>query len=348
MRYIKNIVLAFVILLIGFVIHIFISTGYFREIENKFDGTIVKRVEIPGAEDITISLKDSFAIISSTKRSFATSRLDGKGGLYYLDLKSGNFEVFPLTSFLKKPFSPHGISMIESGSDYKVMAISHSPKGHSIEVFELKNKKMTFVKSLTNTSMISPNDMIMIDENKFYFTNDHGYTKGIGNFLEDYAGLSASNVIYFDGKNYREVANGISYANGINYDSDRKLLYVASVRKFLIKVYSVQLDGSLIFIEDIPCGTGIDNIEIDKNGNLWMGAHPSLLAFAAYSEGKKAIAPSEIIKINYRGKKNYSIEKIYLEDGKLMSGASVAAPFGDLILLGNVKDDGFLILKQNN
>jgi len=348
MRFVKKFVLALVILLICFVIHVFISTGYFREIENKFDGTVVKRIALPGSEDITISLKDSFAIVSSTKRSFATSRLDGKGGLYYLELKSGNFEFSPLTNFLQKPFSPHGISMIESGNAYKVMAINHSPKGHSIEVFGLKNKEMTFVKSLTNASMISPNDIVMIDENKFYFTNDHGYTKGIGNFLEDYAGLSASNVIYFDGKNYREVANGISYANGINYDSDRSLLYVSSVRKFLIKVYSVQLDGSLFFIENIKCGTGIDNIEIDKDGNLWMGAHPSLLAFSAYSDKKEAFSPSEIIKISYRAKKNYSIEKIYLEEGKLMSGASVAAPFGDLILLGNVKDDGFLILKRNN
>ncbi|MEX1382986.1 hypothetical protein [Lutibacter sp.] len=50
-------------------------------------------------------------------------------------------------------------------------------------------------------------------------------------------GFSLSNIIYFDGENYREVANGIAYANGINFNAKRNLIFVASPRKFLIKVY---------------------------------------------------------------------------------------------------------------
>ncbi len=36
-----------------------------------------------------------------------------------------------------------------------------------------------------------------------------------------------------------------------------------------------------------------------------------------------------------------------MEDGSKMSASTVAAPFGDLILTGNVMDDHFLILKKN-
>jgi arylesterase/paraoxonase len=36
-----------------------------------------------------------------------------------------------------------------------------------------------------------------------------------------------------------------------------------------------------------------------------------------------------------------------MDDGEKMSGSTVAAPFGDLILTGNVMDDHFLILKRN-
>lgn len=348
MKLIKRIGLIILILFIGFIINIFISTGYFRNIENNFDGEIVKKISLPGAEDIIVSLKDSFAIISSTKRSFSKSRENDKGGLYYMELKSGNFNITPLTSSFQKSFAPHGISMIQKDSTYKIMAINHTSQGHSIEIFNLNGNNLAFEKSLTDSSMVSPNDVVMIDENRFYFTNDHGYTKGIGKFFEEYGGLSVSNVVYFDGEKYQEVANGIAYANGINFDPKRNLLFIASVRKFLIKVYSINTDGSLDFIEDIDCGTGIDNIEIDKEGTLWMGAHPNLLAFAAYAEKKKEISPSEIIKIDYRGKNDYSIEKIYLNDGSSMSASSIAVPFGDLILAGNVMDNEFLILKKGN
>lgn len=348
MRLVKKIVLILIILLVIFVANIFISTGFFRTIENKFDGELVKKIAIPGAEDITISTSDGFAIISSTDRGNFPPLEEEIGGLYIMNLKNDNLNAKPLTTSINKPFAPHGISMFKKDSTYKVVAVNHTTKGHSMEVFKLEGEKLTLEKTLTDDSMISPNDIVLIDENRFYFTNDHKYTEGIGRLIEDYAGYSASNVIYFDGENYKEVASGIAYANGINYDAKRNLLFVASPRKFLVKVYSKKIDGSLEFIEDIDCGTGVDNIEFDSDGNLWIGAHPNLLKFAAYAQGKETISPSEIIKIEYKGKNDYKVEKIYVNDGAEMSASTVAAPFGNFLLTGNVMDENFLILKRNN
>ena len=342
----KFLLLAFIAILI-FIAHVFISTGYFRTIENKFDGELAKKIELNGAEDITVSITDEFALISSTDRKKIPSAEEEYGGLYYLDLKTGNYTIKKLTEDFKKPFAPHGISMFKTDSTYKIMAVNHTPNGHTLEVFRLKDKTLTFEETLSHESMISPNDVVMIDENRFYFTNDHKYTHGIGRLFEDYGGLAISNVIYFDGKNYKEVAKGIAYANGINYDSKRKLLFVASPRKFLVKVFSKNDDGSIDFIEDIDCGTGVDNIEFDSDGNLWIGAHPNLLRFASYAKGNKEISPSEIIKINYKGKRDYTIEKMYIDDGRTMSASTVAAPYNNLIMTGNVMDSHFLVLKRN-
>lgn len=346
MKIAKKILLLIFIVIFIFIAHIFISTGYFRTIENKFDGKIVKKIKIAGAEDITVSKQDAFAIISSTDRKKLPTTEEEFGGLYLLDLKTDDYILKKLTADFKKPFAPHGISMLKVDSTYKIMAVNHTPNGHTLEVFSLKDEQLTFEETLNNDLMISPNDVVMIDENHFYFTNDHKYTQGIGRLAEDYAGLSISNVIYFDGENYKEVASGIAYANGINYDAKRKLLFVASPRKFKVKVYSKNEDGSLNFIEDIDCGTGVDNIEFDSDGNLWIGAHPNLLRFAAYAKGNKETAPSEIIKINYKGKGDYSIEKVFIDDGKNMSASTVAAPYKDLLITGNVMDSHFLILKQ--
>jgi len=85
---------------------------------------------------------------------------------------------------------------------------------------------------------------------------------------------------------------------------------------------------------------------LDKEGNLWIGAHPSLMKFDFYAKGKKEIAPSEIIKIVYKDTGDYSVEKIYVEEGNEMSGSTVAATFGNLIFAGNVLDEHFLILER--
>lgn len=348
MKLLKKIVFLGLILIIAFVANILITTGFFRTIENSFNGKIIKKVELTGAEDITVSYLDSFAIVSATDRQKFPSNEEEKGGLFYLDLKNKNYKPIYLTSKFKKPFAPHGISMLKSDSIYKIMAINHTLKGHFIEVFNLNGLVLEHIKTLEHPLMISPNDIVLIDENRFYFTNDHKYTNGLGRFIEDYGGRAISNVIYFNGKNYSEVADGIAYANGINLDAKRNLLFVASPRKFQVKVYNKSSDGSLEFIESIDCGTGVDNIEFDTEGNLWIGAHPNLLRFTSYAKGKKETSPSEIIKIIYTTKGDYTIEQIYIEDGSEMSASTVAAPFGNLILTGNVMDDKFLILERNN
>ena len=340
-------VLALSLLLAGFVAYTFSTTGFFRKLENKMPGELLQKVSIPGAEDITISHEDAFALISSDDRA---SRRDGnpvQGGLYYLDLRSPDAAPQLISGNFSKPFFPHGISMIRLDSaHHKVYVVNHVNERHSLEVFHLYADSLVFSETLTHPSMLSPNDLVAIDDTRFYFTNDHGYTSGWKKFMEEQLGLAVSNVVYFDGKEYREVADGIAYANGINYDPGRKLLFVASPRHFLVKVYQVEATGSLQFIEDIPCGTGVDNIEFDEDGKIWIGCHPNLLGFAAYAADKKEQAPSEIITIDYREQGDYAIESTFVDDGAMMSAATVAAVFRDRILVGNVMDDHFLILSR--
>ncbi len=343
----KKILLFLLVLILLYVANIFISTGYFRTIENTFEGKILKKIDLVGAEDIIVHHKDSFAIISSTARGNFPNTEQEVGGLYLLDLKDDNYKPIHLTKDFKKPFAPHGISMFQRDSIFTIAAINHTKEGEYIEFFQLIDQKLTHLKTLENELIFSPNDLVLLDENTFYFTNDHKYKDGVLRLAEDYLGLSVSNVVYFDGKNYTEVADGIAYANGINFDTSRNLLFVASPRKFLLKVYQKNEDGSLNFIEDIDCETGVDNIEFDTEGNLWIGSHPNLLGFAAYAKGNEAVSPSEIIKIDYQEKGNYRIEQIYMEDGTEMSASTVAATFGNLILVGNVMDDQFLILEKD-
>jgi arylesterase/paraoxonase len=347
MRRLRNITGYTLLIILGYIAYICVSTGYFRTIENKFDGQLVKEIAITGAEDIMLITDSGYALISASPRKNSLDVQEKEGGLYLLDLISKEYQVKKLTTDLNKPFAPHGISMYKRDSVYTVMVVNHTSKGHSFEVFSLQDTVLTFERTITNPALVSPNDVVMLDEKRFYFTNDHKYVDGVGRLLEDYGGLGVSNVMYFDGENYQEVASGIGYANGINYDKERKLLFVAGPRNFEVKVYGANENGSLNFIENIDCGTGVDNIEFDSEGNLWIGAHPNLLAFSAYADGDKEIAPSEIIKIVYRDTNDYSIEQVYINDGSEMSASTVATPYQDVVITGNVMDSHFLILKPN-
>ena len=329
-----------------FVLYTFISTGFFRTVENRFEGETVLEIPIKGAEDITVSAVDSFAIVSATARLAFPPSEQEHGGLYYMELKSGNFVLTHLTPDFGKDFAPHGISIFKRDSVYTIAVVNHMMDEHSIEIFTLVGKDLTHIRTERSTKLVSPNDVVLLDEKRFYVTNDHGNAEGFGRLLEDYGNLAVSNVLYFDGQQFTEAAEDISFANGINIDTKRKLVFVASPRRFLIKVFSMGEDNTLTFVEDIPCGTGVDNIEFDAEGNLWIGCHPNLLRFTAYAKGKKETAPSEVLKIAYRDKGDYSVESIYTNDGSQVSATSVAAPFGNLLFVGTVKDDGMLILEQ--
>ncbi len=344
----KRILLLGLPLLLLYVGYVLASTGFFRTVDPKFAGKVLQEIALKGAEDMTISRVDSFVLISSTNRLVYPPTEEERGGLYRIDLRANDYQPIPLTADLEIPFAPHGISYYKKDSTYQVMAINHTDEGHSIEVFELDNQTLRHVRTLTHPSMVRPNDLVLVGDNQFYFTNDHGYTQGMGKLAEEYLGLAVSYVVHFSEGEYREVARGIAYASGINYDRARNLLYVASPRHFLVKVYAVKENGSLSFVENISCGTGVDNIEFDQAGNLWMGAHPNLLWFNAYAKGKKETSPSEIIKVTYAGEGDYAVEKVFVSKGERMSASSVAAVWGNLIFAGNVMDDGFLILERDH
>ncbi len=279
-------------------------------------------------------------IVSQDDRAAGFKDRKRTGGLYKFDLKDQEFEPVKLNA--RVPVYPHGISLLKIDSGHFQLLVVNHYRRHTIEKYELFGDSLVHRQTLEDPMMISPNDVVHLDQERFYFTNDHGYTSRLGLLAENYLGLNVSNVIFFDGKEYREAASGIGYANGINLSKDGKQLLVASPRKFALKYYTLQPDGSLLPDKTLDVGSGIDNIELDEEGNLWMGAHPTLLGFTAYAAGKKPAAPSEIIRVNNEG----VVESLYENDGSSISASSVVAPYHNFLFVGTVMDDYLFVLKK--
>ena len=67
-----------------------------------------------------------------------------------------------------------------------------------------------------------PNDLVVVDENRFYVTNDmHGIPAPLGG-LELAFTLPSGSVAFYDGDAARIVARGFKFANGVNVSPDKK------------------------------------------------------------------------------------------------------------------------------
>lgn len=343
----KKILLFLLLIIVIYVVSILISVGTFRSIENQFSGETLARIPITGVEDITVDEDDNFAILIAYDRAAKRDNKPFETGVYFMDLATENFTPVLISTDFDKPFLPHGISLFQIDSAHHQLHVINHADGEYIEIFDLfDRKRLVHQKTLQDDLIYSPNDIVAINEKEFYFTNDAYSDNIIGKLAENYLGLTWCETVYFDGTNYRVVDNDISYANGINYDRKRELVYVAGVRDFAVKVFKKEPNGDLTFQDKIDCGTGVDNIELDAEGNVWVGCHPNMLAADAFMKGNQDKSPSEIIKIVYRGVEDYTVETVYMNDGTEISASTVAAPYRDLLLTGTVSDEVFLVLKR--
>ena len=67
------------------------------------------------------------------------------------------------------------------------------------------------------------------------------------------------------------LVGGLNTPNGVALSEDGKHLYVAKHMDKSISVFEVQPNGALKNADNIDVGSHVDNIQIDNNGNFWLG-----------------------------------------------------------------------------
>tara|TARA_B100001250_G_scaffold283194_1_gene245359 strand:- start:15 stop:794 length:780 start_codon:yes stop_codon:yes gene_type:complete len=248
-------------------------------------------------------------------------------------------------------FHPHGISAYEhtDGKIYLAVVNHHSSGlfssfgGHSIEIFIYNEDSLSHIRSISDPLMISPNDIVLIDKDQFYVTNDHGSSSKSEQTLEEYLQLRRCNALFYDGNDFRVVASGLGFANGININDNGSILYIAETLGKRLSVFSRNIKtNSLDFIEAIDFNSGIDNIELDSDGSLWIGSHPKVITFSRHMKDSTILSPSQVYKLSFDRENNHRIEEVYLNLGEELSGSTVAAVYDRTILIGSVFERYFL------
>ncbi len=327
----------------GWFVWLLNAAGQFKTLTPHFDGTCTAVTGLVGAEDLTIHPRTGIAYISAYDRRAVIAGKSGKGALYAYDLNAPSPRPINLTPDADPDFRPHGISLyVAPDGTSTLFVINHAGDRNTIELYDVGETRLTHRTTLSDPLLGAPNDLLAVTPTQVYVTNDHRYRTGVMRTIEDYFREPWANVVLWDGHTFREIAAGIRLANGINLSPDGKTVYVASTIGQAVRLYDRDAaSGGLTLRSEIPLESGGDNIEVDADGTLWIGAHPKLLTLVRYMDGGTPYAPSQILHVLPRGSGN-EVKEVYLDLGEHISGASVGAVRGKRLLIGAIADSKIL------
>ncbi|HSK14428.1 MAG TPA: SMP-30/gluconolactonase/LRE family protein [Phnomibacter sp.] len=325
-------------IIIFLVANILFVAGSFKKIEPHLRGDLLQAYEgIPGPEDMDLDETTGSIFISSCDRWRLQQGLDAPtDGIYLLQPDSGQ-PPRKLTSTYAGAFHPHGISFIRMHDTAYLYVVNHSPSGDHVEVFDLRNDTLYHLRTIADEMMNTPNDLVAVGRDRFYVTNDHGYKQGVMRMLEEYLQLPFSSVLYYNGAGFAKVAGRLRYANGVNVSNNGTRLYVTTtIGRNLLTYHRDTATGQLTLAGRLPLKTGLDNIDVDADGDLWIGAHPKLLAFVGHAKDPAKLSPSQVLRLSPAPGDTYTVAEMMMDKGDNLSGASVALRYKDTMYVGAV------------
>jgi arylesterase / paraoxonase len=164
---------------------------------------------------------------------------------------------------------------------------------------------------------------------------------------EDYLRIPRSYLLYFDGSQFSKSYEGLNYGNGVNISNDGSKLYLThTTGRELLTFKRNQETGGLQLLDTLNLKSGLDNIHVDEDDNLWIASHPKMLKFIGHAKDSSKKSPSQVFKLSPNGS-SYKVEEIYLNNGEQLSASSVAVRYKDDLFIGVVFESKVLQLGLN-
>jgi len=333
------------------------AAGYFTAIKQEIAADCRAIPAVPGPEDIVIDHERGIAYVSAYDRRAVQAGGPGsdaiRGGIYVIDLNApqADWVLYPVTPAAPADFRPHGIDLhIGADGVRRLFAVNHPAAGpETVEIFDIAEDGMlSHAASVTDPLFISLNDVVAVGPDSFYATNDHASKNGLHQLVSNVLLLRNTNVVYHDGAAARVAADRFGLANGINASADGTQVYVADLMSMSLHVFDRDsATGDLTGVDMARLGTGVDNIDVQPDGSLLIGAHPKLLDFIGHAGDPAALSPSQVVRVELGENGGGKAGTIYLNLGEEISGISVAAGYGDLMLLGQVFEPEVLVCTQS-
>ena len=305
------------------------------------DVSSCEAVEIaPGTEDVVYDAASGLVFVSAMERR--SDAMDPQNGIYSFDLSDPQNTVRLISADTPADFRPHGISLYRDGETARLFVVSHPASGHQILIFNIdEDGFLSHVRTVTDPAIYSPNDVVGVGPDQFYTTNSSRFGENLAGYLEAFFGLPLVSVVYFDGEDASIAADGLIYGNGVNVSEDGATLYAANFIGREIFVYDRDPDtGALTRTARHRVPLGLDNIELDEDGALYIGGNPEVFSFLAHQADRSKRAPSQAVRVD---PETGAWETVFYNDGEAIDSISVATPVPGAMIYGAVFDDHVLI-----
>lgn len=348
-RRLRWILAALLVLVVGRIVYTLHVAGELREVAYFGTEGCKQLPGVVGGEDIALDAEaqsdpDSgpagvFWIAADDRRA-AHDAPNARGKLYRIG--ADDQAARDVTPAEPAALHPHGLGLFRHARDETsaitattvtatLAVVNHRGGGvfdtrdDAVELFDVLGDATLRHRGTVQDPLLRPmNDVVPVSEGRFYATIDHGYADGALRTVEDFARMAWSGVVYWDGKAARRVASGLRYANGIAASADGATIWVAATTDAAVVGYDRDASsGDLRERVRIDTGTGVDNIQLDEAGDLWLGAHPKLLAFLRHARDPGVHSPSQVLRINAA---SHAVNVVLSDDGVLLSGSAAAAP----------------------
>jgi arylesterase/paraoxonase len=320
---------------------LFLYSAVNKDVNEQFAGTCTD-VPLPGSgEDTQIDRERQFAYVSVFDRlAAAQGEKAGPGSITRLDLS----QTPPVTdnAILDGPaLHPHGLSLhITASGDRHLYVINHpEDRASGLEVIEhyaeASPGQFRHAESFSSPLITRANDMVAVGPREFYVAQD----------VDRASGDTLTQLVYFDGSEYRSVADDIQSGGGINVSADGNTLYIAETGGNTVRIVSRAADGGVATRQAIDIGSAPDNIDVAADGSLWIGAHSNVVALAMhFIMGTNA--PTQILRVDATSAEP-QIEEIYMNSGTQISSGSGGATLGNKLLIGSITARKLLLCEMD-
>lgn len=331
-------------------------SGIFKNHYNHYPGQCKKVEGIqPGSENFH-TLPNGLTFITSGFRQQTWGEgiaehfrvNNAKGRIYLFDFKKSEhgakeLKISSTKQFSVDTFAPHGISVWEDKkSDRHIVFVVNHPMEEPVVdriekfVYISDKQELQHVASYSDPSMKVMNDVQATGENSFYFTNYQSFRAHLPVVAETILRLPLTNIVYFDGKVYNVVAEGLRSPNGIAMSNDQQYIYVAICLGGEINVYKRNKDNSLTLQQSYSLHTLPDNPLVDpKTGDVYAGCHPFPLKVNLV-EPLKYSSPSQVLHLRVKSGNITSAQELLYDDGGLISASTSAMVYDRKLLVGSI------------
>ena len=310
---------------------LFLYQAVNADIDEQFAGTCAA-VPLPGSgEDIQVDHARGLAYVSVFDRlGIAKGEAVQPGMVMRLDLNAS--PLTPQPALQGGPeLRPHGLSLYTEPSGQRHLLVINHPEDRENGTERIERYTETtpgvyaHAETFTSPLIVRANDMVAVGPRQFYVAQDVDRTSG----------ETLTQLVYFDGNEFSVAADDIQSGGGINASADGRLLYIAETGGKQIRVASRNADGSIATVRTIALDSSPDNIDVARDGSLWVGAHANVIALAMhFIVGSNA--PSQVLKISPDA--DNDVEIIYLNKGTEIAAGSAGVPYADntRLLIGSI------------